>query len=465
MIVLTWKKNLTNLLNTHNSFVKNVKISERYYENKNDITLNHQEEGILKPQKQDGDPLRKADNRVSHNYHQLLTNQKAAYALSEPPVFDVDDKKLNELINETLGDTDEFVKESKALCINATNAGVGWLHVWIDEDSGRFQYASIDPKNVIPIYTKSLKKGLVGLLYFYEDMVEDKEATVYEYWDKDKVSRWYGTKSDDLKPYESFNQVDNTTGEIISQTNEYPHNWGEVPFIFFGNNITQMPDLDNYKKHIDVYDKVYSGFVNDIEDVQEIILILTNYGGTDLAEFKQDLADFKIIKTESQGAGDKSGVQALSIEIPVEARKVLLETTKEQIYESGQAVNPNQEIGQSVSGVALKQIYSMLELKVGLMETEFRMGYTKLIRFILQYLGKDPHKYRVKQTWTRTRIDNDLEQAEVVAKVAPFTSAENLAKANPVVDDWENELKLQKQEDDDDHRAENDFRKVEDNET
>lgn len=54
---------------------------------------------------------------------------------------------------------------------------------------------------------------------------------------------------------------------------------GVVPFIPFANNNLQTLDLDNIKKLIDSYDKTYSGFVNDLEDIQQVLFVLTNYGG------------------------------------------------------------------------------------------------------------------------------------------------------------------------------------------
>ncbi|WP_447515774.1 phage portal protein, partial [Clostridioides difficile] len=81
-----------------------------------------------------------------------------------------------------------------------------------------------------------------------------------------------------------------------------------VPFIEFLNNDLEVRDLDNVKHLIDVYDKVYSGFVNDIEDIQEVIFVLTNYGGADLTEFLKGLKEYKTIDLQSSGADDKSGL-------------------------------------------------------------------------------------------------------------------------------------------------------------
>lgn len=47
----------------------------------------------------------------------------------------------------------------------------------------------------------------------------------------------------------------------------------------------QTPDLIRYKGQIDAYDLVYNGFMNDLEDIEQIILVLKGYEGTELDEF------------------------------------------------------------------------------------------------------------------------------------------------------------------------------------
>ncbi|WP_447515834.1 phage portal protein, partial [Clostridioides difficile] len=69
-----------------------------------------------------------------------------------------------------------------------------------------------------------------------------------------------------------------------------------------------------------------------------------------------------------------------TINIPIEARDSLLKTTEKQIYVQGQGVDPKPENFANTSGVALKFLYTLLELKAGLMETEFRLGFAKLVR-------------------------------------------------------------------------------------
>ncbi|MDN6030228.1 MAG: phage portal protein, partial [Lactococcus plantarum] len=181
--------------------------SEAYYRNENDI-LNFKNPVEEKTDDKDN-PLRNADNRISHPWYQLLVDQKASYTMAVPPTFDVDDDKLNNDITKLLGDS--YPKIAKQLAVNAANAGIAWLHVWKDTtkkgDTGSFfRYAVVDSKQIIPIFSKSLDGQLEGVLRIYDDYKEDGGViTVYEYWNEKECQAFYKDKGetvqDDLKLY------------------------------------------------------------------------------------------------------------------------------------------------------------------------------------------------------------------------------------------------------------------------
>ncbi|MFB5519692.1 phage portal protein [Enterococcus casseliflavus] len=466
MDIETVKKIINENLKGFPTKIQKIRKSELYYENKNDILRRRNPLAEKVKQKDPENPLRSADNRISHSFHQLLVNQKAAYAMTVPPMFDVDDKETNQEIVKLLGDT--YPKVAKDLCINASNSGIAWLHVWRDEDQDNFfRYAVIDSKQIIPIYSKRLSNKLEGILRVYEDYDEQGDVRViYEYWNGEECSAYSRKKNktiDDLEEYEIFNLLDIGTNQTVGSSNTYAHGWSKLPFIPLRNNPLQQSDLEMYKALIDVYDKVYSGFINDVDDIQEIIYVLTNYSGTDKQEFLDDLKKYKMVQLEDDGESSNTGVQTLAIDIPIEARSKILEMTRESIFVHGQGVDPQKNIGQNNSGAALKYMYSLLELKASMLETEFRLGFAELVRFILEYSGKDSN-VTIKQTWTRSAINNDLEQADIVSKLAPVTSKENLAKANPIVENWETEVANLKSDLEETFRSEDDYRKEQNDE-
>lgn len=418
----------------HTTFINDAMIAERYYRNRTDVLLQE------KKKDSEDNPLRNADNRIPRNFHGLIVNQKTSYAFTAPPLFDVGNVNTNKAVTECLGD--EYAKNCMELCINAANSTIGWVHYWESEEG--FEWAVVDSKQIIPVWSKNLKKKLMGVFRVYDEIDEESgdNYTIYEYWTETECQAFRRKTS--LTFEESFDVYnmfyDPGNDEMISN---YTHNFERVPFIPFRNNNIGTNDLDNIKRLIDVYDKVYSGFINDLDDIQELIFVLSGYEGTTTNGFLQELKKYKVIKVDS--SEDNPGVNTLSIEIPIEARKTVLDVTRKAIFEQGQGFDPQPESFGNQSGEALKFMYSLLEMKVGLMQTEFMLGFAELVRAICKY--KNLECKSIIQTWTRTCIKNDTEQAQICKDSVGIVSKRTILKNHPLVEDADAELKyLEKEE-------------------
>ncbi|MFR3566438.1 MAG: phage portal protein [Paraclostridium sordellii] len=399
--------------------------TKMYYCNKNDI-LNL---GVSKNDRTD--PLRNADNRISHNFHQLMVDEKAAYLFTYPVLFDLGSKEINKKVNKLLGD--EFESVCKDLCIEASNAANAFIYYCCNENLD-FEYYMVPTEDIIVKYADNRKSKISTVYRYYETIENNKNIIIFEVWTDSKMEKYYilGT----LNSIESkfYKPVD-----IIG------HKFGEVPFIEFRNNNRFQNDLDKYKNLIDIYDKVSSGYANDLEDIQQVIYILENYGGEDLKEFLGDLKRYKAVKTDSDPTGGSGSVKTLQIEIPVEARTKLLDILKIQIYESGQGLQQDTESFGNASGVALKFFYRKLELKAGLVETEFKKSFNKLIKVILRYLNINSD-IKIHQTYTRNMISNDLENAQIAQISVGVIPKKLIIKNHPWVENPEEAYKLMEEE-------------------
>lgn len=447
----TIKKVIKRYTDGHADFIVKASTAERYYRNKNDILKDD------KPKEESESPLRNADNRIPRNFHGLLVNQKTAYMFTAPPLFDIGSQDINKRITDILGD--RYAKTAKDLCINASNCTVAWLHYWRNSE-GQFEYGVVDSKQIIPVWSSDLNKKLGGILRVY-DQLDDTDGdlyVIYEYWNGIECQAFRKRSSDTLdkglQPYAMFcNFVDG----IAYMEDTFSHDYGQVPFIPFFNNNIAGNDLDNIKGLIDTYDKVFSGFVNDLEDIQEIIFVLSGYGGESLAEFLRDLKKYKTVKLDDQE--DKPGLSTLTIDIPVEAREKLLDITRKAIFEQGQGVDPQPEAFGNSSGVALKYLYSLLELKAGLMETEFKLAFGEFVRAICKYLGVECKS--IIQTWTRTAITNDTELATIASSSKGIVSDKTILKNHPWVEDADQEEKqLVKEQNEEDKQTQNRERSI-----
>ena len=417
---------LRNYVRRRNENKDAITVGKDYYHNKTLI----KETGVVPKTK--SNVLRNADNRIAHNFHQLLVDEKVAYMFTYPILIDVDDNEaINERVDDVLGQ--EFVRKMKDLGVEASNTGCGWLHYWANEKN-EFKYEKVESEQILPFYSDDLERELVEVLRTYKVVEYDDNLTAIEFI---VVEDW--TK-DTFDQYKFRYTID---GQDESQLKGIRHNFGRVPFIPFANNSDETSDLIKYKDLVDLYDRVVSGYANDIEDIQEVMWIVTNYDGKS-GDFLKDVKKYKTIFLEDEGDGAKGDVKTLSVEIPVEARNSLLELLKKQIYESGQGLQQDNENFGNASGVALKFFYRKLELKAGLLETEFRESINKLVEAILDFYHL-PHK-KISQVWSRNMIASDLETSQIATQSVGIIPEKLILQNHPWVEDVDEAERLLEEE-------------------
>ena len=398
--------------------------AQRYYEMQNDILYRREQED------RDRVPLRTADNRVPSAYFPLLIDQKAAYMFSYPPLFDTGYPETNEKLTETLGEG--FARVCKRLCKAASFAGVAWMHYWAD--GGSFRFTVIAGSQIAPVYDETGDELLYVIRMYEKERETGGRCIVYEVWDAETCVRFSRPVSDaGLSALVAEPMYSSADGDA---PNEYRHAFGRPPFIPFPNNDRRADDLSRVKGLIDTYDKTYNGFANDLEDIQQVVMVLTGYSGTDLAGFLENLKKYKTVKIDD-GEG---GVSTLNIDIPVEAREKMLELTEKAIFTQGQGVNPDPQKFGNASGVALKFLYSLLELKAGDMQTEFSAGFAFLAREICRFYSL-PCSGLIEQTWTRNCVRNDEELADIAVKSRDLISRQTLLRNHPFVENAEAEMR------------------------
>ncbi|MFR5049407.1 MAG: phage portal protein [Faecalispora sporosphaeroides] len=447
------RKLIENTESQYKAFAVSAQQGFDYYGNKDDIKRTgaaaiDEINGYLK--KKGANPLRSADNRVSFNKHKIVVDQKTGYLFSVPPSFDLpggadEGNALLKQVKDTIGT--QWPKVIKQLGIDASNTGKAWLAYWINE-AGEFDYWYINPLTVRPIYDRStVKKRLKYLVRVYDYLTDTGDAvTRYEVWDDKEVAYLIrpAVTAQRPKPQIEFEELPN------GDYNVQPHTYGRIPFIEFQNNAHAVGDLPMYKDIIDALDKLVSGFCNDVDDLQEIIWVIKNYDGersetstdADGEDIQKPVDLLQMLKAKKWVSVDENGgLETVRGDIPYEARSALRDILNEEFWPAAMSVNPNPEKIGNQSGDYMEHLFNLLELKAGLMETEFRNSIDEFLRAILRYLGADEQK-QFTQTWKRTKPQN----AESIAGIITSTpdtvmSDETKTKLHPLIDDWQGERK------------------------
>lgn len=354
---------------------------EQYYQVNNDIF----QRKITRPTTNGGnEELKyKANNKLAHAFYKNLVDEKVNYLLGKDYTLKSDNEEYLNKINWTLGD--DFLDVFNELGYEASNKGIGWLHIFINEES-KLDYMVIPAEQIIPIWVDKRHKDLDRLIRIYDVITykgtQKKTVTKVELWYKDKVEYYVKDGDSIILDSEKYLNVDGNIGHYLKD-GEYAV-WNKIPFIPFKNNRIEIPDIKFIKSLIDNYDLSRSDVANFIEEVKNLIFVLKGYGGEDLGEFMDNLNYYRAISVDEDG-----GVSSLNPSMDVEAIKVHYEQLKRDINECGQGVNKDlDKFGSSPSGIALKFLYSGIDLKCNSLEVLFKRAFKELLYFINIYLSE-----------------------------------------------------------------------------
>ncbi len=350
-----------------------------------------------------------------------------------------DDKAFLEWIKEVFGDS--FQDILVELGYEASNKGVGWLHIYIDEQ-GKFQMMVPESENIIPIWLDKRKRILDKVIRFYEvdTNTGNQRIRKVEVWEQDDVTHYIlenGSLTLDFnKSYENgLDKIAHFKQDKVWSA------WGRVPFIAFYNNRIGLPDLQFIKTLLDAYDDSRSETANYVEEVKNLIYVLKGYGGEDLTQFMQDLNHRRAIVIDDVEHG---GVDALTPSMDITAAREHYEQLKRDLVEDGQSINKDLDrFGSAPSGVALKFMYAGLDLKCNLLEREFKKGFEELLDFVCDYLHIKNNAVQKSQISIVFNRDMEINETEVITNCVNsigVVSKETVVANHPWVKDVELEM-------------------------
>lgn len=372
------------LINDFNSSKKRqlMTIGQKYYEVDNDIFKRR----ITKKVKgTEIEETYKANNKLAHSKYKNMVDEKVAYLLSRDYSLSCDNEEYVKKVKDVLGK--HFQYQLSGLGYEASNKGIAWLQAYVDTE-GNFKTMIIPSEQCIPIWKDSSHTELESMIRVYETVTWEydrkKTITNVEVWTTEGVSYYRLEGKLLIADYDKNN--DNNGPVAHYKKGEEWYSWGRVPFIAFKNNRIELPDIKFVKSLLDAYDLSRSEAANYVEEVKNLIFILKGYGGEDISEFMRRLNEDRAIPIDDPTDG---GVDTLTPQMDITALREHYEQLKRDLIEDGQSINKDlDKFGSAPSGVALKFMYSGLDLKCNALETEFKMGFENLLYFINIYLSE-----------------------------------------------------------------------------
>lgn len=408
---------------------------EKYYKVENDILKRKM---IRFEDEKPVEDITKPNNRLSHGFMKNLIDDKVNYLLSKPYTMNCKNDEYLKKVKELLGK--RFQKLLSKLGIESSNKGIGWLHIYVNT-KGEFKLMKVPSEQIIPLWIDNDHEELQAIIRYYDVETytgrKREFITKVEYWTVDNVTYYVIENNKLILDSEKYLDDGNFNGHFkIDNENG---GWSKVPFIPFKNNDFELPDLKFVKTLIDNYDLTRSDISNQLEEIKNIIYALKGYGGENLSEFMRDLAYYRAVKLEEDGS-----VDTVESTINIDAAKTHYEALKKDIFDFGQGVDKNSDkLGNSPSGIALKFIYSGLDLKCNALEEWFKWSFQELIYFVNKYLeitGESYSDEEIEIIFNRDIAINESQAIEDAQNSKGIISNKTIVANHPWVTDLEEEL-------------------------
>lgn len=387
-----------------------------------------------------------ANNRLIHNFVRKLVDQKVGYLLGLPLTVQTTNEEYQKRLNEIFDRT--FMRTLKNLGKEAINKGKAWLHVYYDQD-GLLSFKKIPSEEVIPLWRDAAHMELDAVIRVYEvetfEGVTKRIVTKVEFWNREGI-RLYILENGLLIPDVEAGEYAPHVTLVQSDGSVQGYNWQKVPFVCFKYNDEELPLVKFVKSLVDDYDKHTSDNSNNLEDLPNSTYVLRNYDGTNLGEFRRNLAIYRAVKVSDDG-----GVDTINLNINVEASEKHLDRLRKDIYEFGRGVDTQAEyFGGDKSGVALKFLYADLDMDCNIIETEFQASLEQLRWFIDQHLanttGKDYSNEQVDFIFNRDIIINESEVIQNVRNSIGILSDETNLANHPWVTNVQAEMERREED-------------------
>ena len=376
--------------------------------------------------------ITKPNNKTANPYASYITDTLVGYFMGEPVSYNAEDKNLLQEINMIFQYNDE-ADENAELAKDASIFGIAFEELYFSEDDKMIRFKRLDPKEIIPIYDKTIEENLIAVIRYYEDydFVKNKKSYIIEIIDDVEITRYRTTDT-----FSSFTLLEN-----------YPHYFGMVPVAIYENNEDQMGDFEKVIDLIDAYDKMESDTLNDFEYFVDAYLAL--YGFTADAEDIQQMKQNRVLLMD-EGTSAEWLIKNEN-DATTENMKNRLDN---DIHKFAKCPNlSDEDFASNASGVAIKFKLLGTENLTSIKERKFKKGLQQRLELISMINGlvRTSFDWRaIEIIFTRNIPSNDTDIANMVNTLSGIVSDETLLAQIPFVEDVEAELeriKEQKEED------------------
>lgn len=390
------------------------------------------------------------NNRIVDNQYAKHVDQKTNYLLGQPISYSGKNDAYIQLVQKVLGM--KFMRVLKTAGMESFNSGIAWLYPYYNRNN-ELAFRVFPGYEILPFWADAAHTELDCALRLYP-------VEVYYGQDKKIVKKVDVFKPDGVSTYiydnglltpdpdtqkQSYVTVDTGDGKLKAL------NWERFPLIPIKYNAREIPLIRRGRSLQDAINLLQSDFVNGMEeDAGSTILVLKNYDGQDLGEFRKNLATYRAIKTRAY-EGKDGGVDTLEITVNAENYKTVLELLKKALIENLRSYDAKDDrLAGTPNQMNIQSMYCDIDLDANAMETELQAAFEDILWFVNTYLtstGKGSYdNEEITVIFNRDILINESEAIDNCAKSVGIISDETIVAMHPWVDDPTAELEKLKEQ-------------------
>ena len=394
------------------------------------------------------------NNHIIDNQYAKLVNQKANYILGQPFVIETENETYAKLLKEIFGK--QFMKTSKNSVKAAMNGGISWLYPYYNNE-GKLAFRLFPGYEVKPFWQDSEHTILDSFMRYY--LVEGYEGSnrviiqKVEICDRNGMHR-YTYDGGKLIPDIDEQSKNFEASQIVMVDKKGKvtgFNWERIPLIPIKFNEHEIPLIKKVKSLQDGINIMLSDFENRMqEDTRNTILVLKNYDGENLGEFRKNLATYGAVKVRYDGE-TKGGVETLEITVNEKNYKAIIEVFKKAIIENGMGYDAKDDrMNGNPNQMNIQSMYSDIDLDANDMETELQASFEDLMWFVNAYLANAGYGYfsteKVDFIFNRDILINETEAIANCAASVGLLSTKTIIAQHPWIDDPQQEMERLEEE-------------------
>lgn len=418
-------------------------VSEDYYLGKHDIL--NREKKVIGADGQLTTITNVANNKIVDNVYAKLVNQKTNFVLGKPLTIATAKTEYLSLLEKIFNK--KLHRKLRLLAQYAIEGGVAYLYPYYNEN-GEFDMAVFPSWEICPLWRDKAHTILDGAMRYYPEELFDDNGGVSLVYHVDL----YTTQGITHFLYQGAKLNPDTNAHTdYMYVNEKGYNWRKLPIIAFKYNAQEIPLIRRVKGLQDAFNEVLSNFKDNMdEDPRTSILVLRNYDGTSIPEFRQNLATYGVVKVTTVD-GVQGGVDTLKVEVNAQNYQAIIQQLKKSIIENGYGFDAKEErLDGDPNEMNINSAYVDIDLDASAMECEFQAGFEDLRWFIDQHLihlgNPDYTDEDVDFVFNRDIFINENAKIDNCSKSVGVISNKTIIARHPWVTNLEHELAQIEQE-------------------